>query len=267
MSRRNKRKKIGKTGCLFWLIILLILIIILLYKGKDSIKDTISFIKNMTSKEETAKISQNKRQNKSETETNNQKSIKKEKIEENKNIKSQKETLKEQTAKNNVIASKSKQKTEKKKEIKYKEFFTPVYFIKIEIDGNAKPIPIKRKVRYYDSPITRTYETLLKGPAPAERKRGIISFIPKGTKLISASIKNGTLILNFNEKLEENYSGREAITLEILQILYTAFEFDKVKKVKILINGKRKQYITGEGIPLKSYYTREDLSRLQNFLG
>ena len=44
--------------------------------------------------------------------------------------------------------------------------------------------------------------------------------------------------------------------------MLTSFEFKQVTSLSILINGRNKQYITGEGIPLKEVYTKDDLSRL-----
>ncbi len=270
MRRRKKRKKIGKTGCLFWLLVLLILVVVFLYRGKDSLKDTVTTIKRIVSGESSkdkkiTEVKKPKEEEEEEEKTYETKSqeekpvTKREPENKTSGEKSLTEIQKPSSQKKSEKRTEEKKRTEK---IRIKELTTSIYFVKIEIDGTAKPVPIKRKIKYYDSPITRTYISLLNGPLPPERKRGIISFIPEGTKLISASLSNGTLTLNFNEKLEENYSGREAITLELLQILYTAFEFNSVRKVRILINNRRKQYITGEGIPLKPYYTREDLGYL-----
>ncbi len=267
MRRRKKRKKIGKTGCLFWLLVLLILVVVFLYRGKDSLKDTVTTIKRIVSGESVkdkkiteVKKPEKKEEKPQETKSQEEKPVaKREPENKTSGEKSLTEIQKPSSQKKSEKRTEEKKRTEK---IRIKELTTSIYFVKIELDGTAKPVPIKRKIKYYDSPITRTYISLLNGPLPPERKRGIISFIPEGTKLISASLSNGTLTLNFNEKLEENYSGREAITLELLQILYTAFEFNSVRKVRILINNRRKQYITGEGIPLKPYYTREDLGYL-----
>jgi spore germination protein GerM len=116
---------------------------------------------------------------------------------------------------------------------------------------------------YKDSPITRTIESLLKGPTVSEKKQGITSFIPEDTRLISAQISNGHLTLNFSEKFEENYTGREAILLELSQVLLTSFNFSEVSKLSIVIEGQNKRYITGEGIPLKDVYTQQDLSEFK----
>ncbi|MCK5093141.1 MAG: GerMN domain-containing protein, partial [Spirochaetes bacterium] len=126
----------------------------------------------------------------------------------------------------------------------------------------VKPVPVTRTIKFKASPITRTIESLISGPTADERHRGITSFIPDETELISARIQNGYLTLNFSSKFEENYSGREAIPLELSQVVLTSFNFTQVTKLSILIEGKRKRYITGEGIPLKEVYTKQDLSGL-----
>jgi spore germination protein GerM len=117
-------------------------------------------------------------------------------------------------------------------------------------------------VQYIDSPLTRTIETLLKGPSLSQKNRGIRSFIPEGTELLSASLFEGHLTLNFNSRFENNYSGRQAILFQLSQVMLTAFEFKTVSTISILIEGRSKQYITGEGIPLQPRYTKEDLSRI-----
>jgi spore germination protein GerM len=133
-----------------------------------------------------------------------------------------------------------------------------------EEDGSAKPAPIERNVKFKDSPITRTIEALLAGPTENEKRKGMTSFIPDDTELISAHIQNGHLTLNFNNTFEENYSGMEAIMLELSQVLLTSFNISQVTKLSILIESKSKRYITGEGIPLKEIYTKQDLSELMS---
>jgi len=160
----------------------------------------------------------------------------------------------------------SKKTTTRKTKVESKAIHTrtsTIYYVTVDPTmGEMTLAGIKKTVKYIDSPITRTIQLLLKGPGEAERKRGLKTFIPQGTKLISASLKNNHLTLNFNENFENNYLGREAIEIQLKQILLTCFEFDEVKTVSILINGEKKKYITGEGILLKHYYTRSDLNAL-----
>jgi spore germination protein GerM len=263
MARGKRRLRLGKTGCLFWLLILIVIVIIVLYRSKGSFRDTFKSLKVFG--EKTAEVTQKQAPKTDET--------------------SKPESAHEDTALSEPIGSAEKpaekepaaaippeekhesavdaQKPVLTQTVRTKSLEAIIYFVKInESDGSAKPFGVKRTIQYKDSPITRTLETLLDGVSQSEKNTGVISFIPTGTKLISAGIKSGHLTIDFTEALEDNYSGRAAILLELSQILLTCFSFDTVEKVTILIDGTRKEYITGEGVPLKMYYMREDVSRL-----
>ena len=45
MARGKRRPRLGKTGCLFWLLILIVIVIVILYRGKGSFKDTFRSLK------------------------------------------------------------------------------------------------------------------------------------------------------------------------------------------------------------------------------
>ena len=146
--------------------------------------------------------------------------------------------------------------------ISTKSLEAPLYYVRIEADGSAQLQPVIRPVHFKDSPITRTIDSLLEGPSAEEASKGLISFIPEGTNLLSARLHNGILTLDFSAAFEQNFNGREAIHFQLSQIMLTSFEFSQVSGLTLLIEGKKKQYITGEGIPLKEVYTKDDLSLL-----
>jgi len=286
MARKKSRSKIGRTGCLFWLFILLIILVVLIYKG--NLKETFNNIKNAvkpgqmveeTEKKEISPSSEPREKEeliiveKPEPETSQKpdspSTISRE--EEKKSL-----TEKKSSEEESALTPVARTTGEKQPDIKQKSISVErskpqpkvrqatLYYVNIDSTGeNAKPAPVYRKVQYLDSPITRTVKALLDGPTESERKKGLVSFIPDGTKLISAHIEKSHLTLNFSASFEENYSGKDAIMLEISQVILTCFEFKEVKAVTILIEGKKKRYITGEGIPLKEMYTKHDLSSLQ----
>lgn len=279
MARR--RPRLGKTGCLFWLFILLIIIVVILFRGKGTFKDSISFFKKRVTgerllekkpspapttiplnsqeikpdKKRPAEISPEEKS--SEKERENEIGLKKEF---GKDVE-QKKTPPDEYARVDASKAESLKKEKITPELKEKQLSTTIYYIKIsKTDKTAKLYPLQKKVTYTDSPITRTIETLLEGPTEEERKQGVISFIPQGTVLISARFQNGHLTLNFSNQFEENFGGKDAINLQLFQVMFTAFELPQVNTLSILIEGKKKQYITGEGIPLKTIYTKQDLS-------
>ena len=273
MTRRRFRSKLGKTGCLFWLFIFLVIIVIILYRGKGSFKETFSLLKNRRAPteevdEDRPSVSAETPGDKTGTETD-----RKQKEAEQKRESQTAETKPVQDEPGtqpggDTVPEGTVAKVEKAPEkqataaVKEKNLKAPLYYVRIDSDGSARLQPVIRSVQFKDTPITRTIESLLNGPTPGERDSGLISFIPEGTKLLSAQIRNGHLTLNFSDTFENNYNGREAILFQLSQVMLTSFEFTQVTSLSILINGQNKRYITGEGIPLKEVYTKDDLSRL-----
>ncbi|MCK4804190.1 MAG: GerMN domain-containing protein [Spirochaetes bacterium] len=272
MATGRRRSRLGKTGCLFWLLILLIIVVIFIYKGKGNIREVFNFFKRGETKEAVEEIVKKSEDESTPEEGSQAQEGAEESGEETTTAAREREdktdsgktgTEGEDTKKSETGVKEDKSEAGVRDKLKTKEYKAVLYFVKINgQDGSVKPVPVTRTIKFKDSPITRTIESLITGPTVNERQSGITSFIPDETELISASIQNGHLTLNFSSKFEENYSGREAILLELSQVVLTSFNFTQVTKLSILIEGKRKRYITGEGIPLKEVYTKQDLSSL-----
>lgn len=123
-----------------------------------------------------------------------------------------------------------------------------LYFISVDNSGTLVREKIIRQVKKTDSPLTVAINSLLTGPTSVENQKGIISLIPSGTKLLSATVKNGTAVLNFNESFQFNTKGIEGCRGQLMQIVYTATEFSTVDNVQFLIEGQRKEFLGTEGI-------------------
>ena len=258
MTRTRGKSRLGKTGCLFWLFIFLVIIVIILYRGKGSFKETFSHLKNRLSTQEVQDTDKT-------PDLLPEDSINRE-IEESEGDISdepaEEQPPREATREAEQTASARSTDDENPEVLSTKSLRAPLYFVSIEADGSAQLQPVIRSIHFKDSPITRTIESLLKGPSAKEASKGLISFIPEGTDLLSAQLKNGILTLDFSNSFEQNYNGREAIHFQLSQIILTSFEFSQVSGLTLLIEGKKKKYITGEGIPLKEVYTKDDLSLL-----
>ncbi|MDR2631517.1 MAG: GerMN domain-containing protein, partial [Spirochaetaceae bacterium] len=99
---------------------------------------------------------------------------------------------------------------------------------------------------------------LIAGPSAEERQRGLVSFIPPGTELLSAMIRGTTAYINLNEEFQFSTFGVEGYAAQLRQIVWTATEFSTVKDVQILIEGKRVDYL-GESILIGSPISRDML--------
>lgn len=70
--------------------------------------------------------------------------------------------------------------------------------------------------------------------------------IPKGTRLLGISLKDGIVYVNFSEELKKNHPGGSlGELLTIYSVVNTLTEFPEVRKVQILINGAILETLAG----------------------
>jgi len=106
--------------------------------------------------------------------------------------------------------------------------------------------------------MTDALHALIAGPNAEERGRGLISLIPPETRVLSATVRGETAYINFSEDFQFNTYGAEGYIGQIRQIVYTVTEFPNVRRVQILIEGRRLDYL-GEGIWIGSPIGRDML--------
>lgn len=287
-------KKHNRSGFLFMLIIFLLFgIIIYTYKDKfyvlfnTGVSSGKKIINEKFDKKDTDKIAKEKIDllNKEKNKSNDNNEIKEKIFENIDDIKNNVNNLKEKVSNNNETNKKENieiikndkienTKTEKitKKEtnnikeidkdnnIKTHNRNSKVYFSKLTNDEKLILVSVKRNISYINTPLTETIKTLLAGPNYNEKSSALITNIPNQTKLISVAIKNNTAYINFSNEFEFNSFGKDATIAQLQQVVYTATEFTNVKYVQILINGKIKKYLGGEGVIIEKPFSRSDFS-------
>ena len=129
-------------------------------------------------------------------------------------------------------------------------------FVTIDGDGSVSRKEIARTVVKSNSPLTGNIRLLLTGPSQLERSKGCQTLIPDGTRLLSATVTNGTAFLSFSEEFEYNRFGVEGYLGQLMQIVYTATEFSTVNSVQVLIDGQKKEYLGSEGVWIGSPLSR-----------
>ena len=146
------------------------------------------------------------------------------------------------------------EKTEKKEETKpapkpVAKQDIKLCFIVIDADGTLNYKIVSRSVNKSDSPLTTAINLVLGGPSMgSSTEKNCTTLIPAGTKLLGASVSNGTATLNFNDKFEFNPDGMEGYIAQLKQIIFTATQFDTVKSVQFLIEGKKVDYLGEDGV-------------------
>jgi len=131
-----------------------------------------------------------------------------------------------------------------------------LYFMQLTKEGSLIRTRVIRSIKVSDSPLFDVLQNLIAGPTETEKNRGLISVIPPGSRLLSATVKDGIAYLNFNDAFQFNSYGVEGYTAQLQQIIWTATEFSTVQGVQILIEGKNRVYLGGEGIRIDQPLTR-----------
>ena len=121
-----------------------------------------------------------------------------------------------------------------------------LYWIKVDRDGIMTRAEIPCEMPKSASPLKDAINALIKGPG--ENDKGYKTFIPEGTKLLGASVKNGVAYLNFNENFEFNSNGIEGTMGQLEQVVFTATAFPTVTSVQFLVAGQKLDYMSSEGV-------------------
>ncbi len=136
-----------------------------------------------------------------------------------------------------------------------------LFFIAVKPDGEIQLKSVIRPVRYTDAPLTSTLEALLAGPTPAEVNQGLMSLVAPAARLRKAQVKDGTAYLDFSEAFRFNSLGKEGLSAQLQQVVYSATEFPTVKRVQILLEGRTEDYLGPEGLFIGKPLSRDSFQR------
>jgi spore germination protein GerM len=134
-----------------------------------------------------------------------------------------------------------------------------LYFTQIDSDGAILRVKTTRSLAVSDSPLVDALGALISGPDAREKRQGMVSLIPQGTRILNATVRGSTAYISFSEEFQYNTYGVEGYAAALKQIVWTATEFSNVRDVQILIEGRRVDYL-GEGIWIGSPVSREMLN-------
>lgn len=133
----------------------------------------------------------------------------------------------------------------------------PLFFVTIDADGRVLRQEVKREVPRTDSPLSETLSALFAGTNSTERAKKLRTLIPEGTRLLSASVKDGVATINVSEEFQFNQYGIEGYLGQLAQVVFTATAFPTVSSVQILIEGQRREYLGAEGVWIGTPLSRD----------
>jgi len=126
---------------------------------------------------------------------------------------------------------------------------TEEYLVKVCFLTNENVLKyVERKSK--DTGLENRIKLLLAGPTSAEKNRGLYSEIPSNTKLLWVKEENGNLIINLSENFAQG-GGATSVMNRIDQLVKTADMQNTKKPIYLYLNGKKVEYIGGEGVFLK----------------
>lgn len=96
---------------------------------------------------------------------------------------------------------------------------------------------------------------LLAGPSLAERKAGLVTTIPIGTRLLGVAITSGTATVDLSHTYESG-GGSLSMSARLAQVTFTLTQFPTVRRVTFEIAGTPVTVFGGEGIILDHPVTR-----------
>ena len=122
-----------------------------------------------------------------------------------------------------------------------------VYFVKSFNKTDFRLIPVRRKISPDKSRISVAATELLKGPSEKEKKAGFYTEIPETTRLIGITEGSESIIINLSNDFEAG-GGSTSMSIRFKQLVNTALDAAKNKPVYLELNGKKVDFIGGEGV-------------------
>ena len=108
-------------------------------------------------------------------------------------------------------------------------------------DADGYIIPVTRRISKQEGIARAAINSLIDNSINREEidYYGLYPVLPKGTRILGLTIREGTAIIDFSGELLD-YDSEKAEKCIISSIVYTLTEFSTVQRVRILVNGSRK---------------------------
>lgn len=98
---------------------------------------------------------------------------------------------------------------------------------------------------------------LFAGPTAAERRAGLSSAVPAGTRLRGVTIRGGLASADLSRRFESG-GGSLSVSARLAQLTWTLTQFSTVRGVLLRLDGRPVRVFSGEGLILDHPLTRAD---------
>lgn len=129
-----------------------------------------------------------------------------------------------------------------------KEFPVTIYYG----ENQGYLVPVKKEITGAPAVARAAMQALCRGPAPGS---GLNTTIPPGTVLRDINLKDGLATVDFSRELKTRHGGGSTEELlTVYSIVDTLTQFPTIRRVQILVGGKRLETLAGHmdiSIPLE----------------
>ena len=157
-----------------------------------------------------------------------------------------------------VSETQEEQKKTEEKTLTYE--VANVFFIAHNSNGEEVYRAVKREyLPEYGSKLKFAVKALINGPSAKEKKLGVYSEIPAGTRLISITESPSRVVINLTSDFE-NGGGTDSLYKRLFQLIKTV-KINSNLPLYLQLDGKQVEVIGGEGIminqPLSEDFANE----------
>jgi spore germination protein GerM len=124
-----------------------------------------------------------------------------------------------------------------------------IYFIRLDEPTEKFYLSTVSRNVQGETPLKNALEELIRGPSKTEEKKGYLTAVPGKLKVRKVSVNGNTATVDFSPAIEEGGAGN-ILLHRVDQIVYTATQFDGIDSVVILVDGKRKSSLGGDGLSI-----------------
>jgi spore germination protein GerM len=107
------------------------------------------------------------------------------------------------------------------------------------------------------SPARAAVTALLAGPTAAERRHGLTSSVPTGTRLLGLNVRNRIAAVDLSKRYGSG-GGSLSMSVRLAQLVYTLTALRGVDHVNLLIEGRPVRVFGTEGLILRQPLSRSD---------
>ena len=107
------------------------------------------------------------------------------------------------------------------------------------------------------TPLGTAVTALLAGPTASERRDGLTSAVPAGTRLLGAVVRDGLATVDLSSRFAAG-GGSASMTARLAQLVYTATSIRGVSQVELRLQGRIVRVFSGEGLILRQPLRRAD---------